>query len=285
MKANWKWLIAVPTVAGAIVGFVAARTIPPQYRAEALVTTVAPRVAASYIPVPVITPEERASAIQYGLFNEILSRSRLERIINDLDLYRAERASMSMEDVVGRFREAVGLTTGLSGMRGSSWIKVSYVGSDPKMVTRVTNKLAALFIDESTRDRKLMVEGTDQFLESQIKDVRQRLVAQEKAIDVARRGNDRAETEVLLLENEALRARYKELLAGSEASRSAANIERREIGEQFRLLDAAETPSRIGPTRLVVTSWGAVAGLGLGLLIVLARVLWRVYRFEAATAR
>ncbi|MEB0272937.1 hypothetical protein QN388_25265, partial [Pseudomonas sp. 5B4] len=84
---------------------------------------------------------------------------RLERIVQDLDLYRAERASSkSVEDIVGQFRTAMNLTAGPAG-RGGSWIRVSYVGSDPKTVARVTDKLAVLFIDESSRDRKLLIEA------------------------------------------------------------------------------------------------------------------------------
>ena len=48
--------------------------------------------------------------------------------------------------------------------------------------------------------------------------------------------------------------------------------ERRQIGEQFRLLEPARLPERpVGPSRLAVNATGALAGLGLGLVLVATR--------------
>jgi len=66
-----------------------------------------------------------------------------------------------------------------------------------------------------------------------------------------------------------LQAAYMSLLTKREDSKIAANLERRQIGEQFKILDPASLPEKpFNQTqRMMVISSGAVAGLGLGLLL------------------
>ncbi len=68
---------------------------------------------------------------------------------------------------------------------------------------------------------------------------------------------------------ETIRKTYEALLAKQEESKIAANLERRQIGEQFRTLDQARVPERpISPNRPMINLIGALLGLGLGLGLV-----------------
>jgi uncharacterized protein involved in exopolysaccharide biosynthesis len=61
---------------------------------------------------------------------------------------------------------------------------------------------------------------------------------------------------------------YRDLLGKSEQSKVAVNLERRQIGEQFRVLDPAGVPVRpISPNRILINGIGVTAGLFLGLVI------------------
>jgi len=63
-----------------------------------------------------------------------------------------------------------------------------------------------------------------------------------------------------------LQAAYQGLLAKREEALIAANLERRQIGEQFRVVDPARIPEvPISPNRLLINAIGAVLGLLLGL--------------------
>ena len=74
-----------------------ARRLPSIYRSETLIQVVPQRIPESYVRSTVTTRiEDRLGGIQ----QMILSRSRLERIINDFNLYPEERKVMVMEDVV-----------------------------------------------------------------------------------------------------------------------------------------------------------------------------------------
>lgn len=67
-----------------------------------------------------------------------------------------------------------------------------------------------------------------------------------------------------------LQAAYANLLTKREDSKIAANLERRQIGEQFRILDPASLPERPynQRQRLATMASAAVAGIALGLLLV-----------------
>jgi uncharacterized protein involved in exopolysaccharide biosynthesis len=78
------------------------------------------------------------------------------------------------------------------------------------------------------------------------------------------------ELAVLKIEYEALVANYKDLLAKREQSDMAVNLERRQIGEQFSLIEPAHIPERpFSPNRPLMALIGAFAGLGLGIAMLI----------------
>ena len=87
-----------------------------------------------------------------------------------------------IEALVERMRANIEVKT----VEGSESFRVSYVGSDPEVVTKVTARLAGLFIEENTRDRNALAQQTSAFLESQLENARTRLVEQEKRLEAYR---------------------------------------------------------------------------------------------------
>jgi uncharacterized protein involved in exopolysaccharide biosynthesis len=78
------------------------------------------------------------------------------------------------------------------------------------------------------------------------------------------------ETELISLTRDygTLQDLYGSLLKKSEESRMASELESRQIGEQFRMLDPARMPERpFSPNRLLIAIAGAAGGLALGLLL------------------
>jgi uncharacterized protein involved in exopolysaccharide biosynthesis len=80
-----------------------------------------------------------------------------------------------------------------------------------------------------------------------------------------------------------LQTSYRNLLAKKQDSQISANLERRQIGEQFRILDAARLPSRPdSPNRPRLYQMGLAAGLAFGLaLAALLEYLDRTMRTES----
>jgi uncharacterized protein involved in exopolysaccharide biosynthesis len=95
-----------------------------------------------------------------------------------------------------------------------------------------------------------------------------------------------SDAEVDRLEHEQLKSIYRGLLMKREHAVMSANLERRQIGEQFKLVDSprvAETP--ISPNRPLIAGQGAVAGFLLGVTMMWAARNGSFRRLERARAR
>jgi polysaccharide chain length determinant protein (PEP-CTERM system associated) len=179
------WFIVLPLVVGTALALVAGRYLPKKYRSETLIMVVPQRIPQSYVKAGgTENIEDRLATLQ----DQILSRSRLEKIILDLNLYQSLRQKLPMEDVVQRMRTDITITTNITkdDNSESASFKIAYVGEDPGTVQQATERLASLFIEENLRDRENIAESTTQFLESQLEDARQRLESQEKKLEAYR---------------------------------------------------------------------------------------------------
>jgi polysaccharide chain length determinant protein (PEP-CTERM system associated) len=171
---RWKWLIVIPCLLGGIGAYAYARTLKNMYRSESVIMMTPQRVREDLVRSTVrATLAERIQTIS----QQIMSRTRLEGIIVDLNLYPVERRDGLMEDVVERMRRDVSVQV----VRGDAF-RVAYESESPIVAMRVTERLAGLFIDENLRDREQMAQGTSQFLESQVEDARRRLAEQESRL-------------------------------------------------------------------------------------------------------
>jgi polysaccharide chain length determinant protein (PEP-CTERM system associated) len=174
-----KWLILVPFVLVTAGTVMWSHSLSNQYRSETVILVVPQRVPDTYVRSTVTSPiEDRLQSIS----PEILSGTRLERIIQDLGLYTELRATRTVEEVLELMRKNIKVET----IKGDAF-RVSYVSLDPVKAMEVTKRLASMFIDENLRDREALAEGTNHFLESQLNDARARLVEQEKNLEEFRR--------------------------------------------------------------------------------------------------
>lgn len=170
------WLIVIPCALGMLTAVFVSARIPDTYRSETLIMLVPPRVPESYVKLTV-TPErveDRLSTVA----DEILSRSSLERIILDMNLYPDLRRTLPMEAVVQRMRKDITIT-----IENTQSFRVSYVNRGAVTAQHATERLASLFIEENRRDRENVAEDTNAFLDSQLEDARERLVEHEKKLE------------------------------------------------------------------------------------------------------
>ena len=174
-----KWLLVLPCAIVAAATAIGTTYLPDRYRADTLILVVPQRVPESYVRSTVTSRiEDRLQSIS----QQILSRTRLERIIDDLNLYRTERRTAIMEDLVERMRHDIDVEI----VKGDAF-RVSFTGSEPRTVMKVTERLASLFIEENLRDREVLAEGSYEFLDSQLEESRRRLVEHEKKLEEYRR--------------------------------------------------------------------------------------------------
>jgi polysaccharide chain length determinant protein (PEP-CTERM system associated) len=176
---RYKWLIVVPAILLSCATVLYTRTLPDRYRSETVIMIQPPRVRPDLVKTTVnVKVSDRVQTIT----QQVMSRTRLEGIILDLDLYPDLRKTELMEDVVERMRRDVTIEV----VRGDAF-RVSYESDVPVTAMKVAERLARLFIDENLRDREMLAEGTSQFLSSQLEDARRRLIEQEKKLEAYRR--------------------------------------------------------------------------------------------------
>jgi polysaccharide chain length determinant protein (PEP-CTERM system associated) len=165
-----KWLILVPAMLIAAAAVLVIYFLPNVYRSETLILVVPQRVPETYVKSTVTARiEDRLQAIS----QQILSRTKLEQIINDFKLYQRERADGElMEDIVEQMRTR---DIGIGVVKGDAF-RLSFRTDDPRVAMRVTERLGSLFIDESYRDREVLAQSTSEFLSTQLDDARRQLV-------------------------------------------------------------------------------------------------------------
>jgi polysaccharide chain length determinant protein (PEP-CTERM system associated) len=180
--ARRRWLIVVPFVLVAAGTMAVSSLLPNRYRSESLIIVIPQRVPESFVRSTITSEvDQRLQAIS----QQILSRTRLERIILDLNLYPEQRRVGMMEDIVQRMRLqdiSINIARGPRRSEDSASFRVGFAYSDARTAMRVTERLASLFIEENLRDREILAEGTDQFLESQLEEARRQLLENERKL-------------------------------------------------------------------------------------------------------
>jgi polysaccharide chain length determinant protein (PEP-CTERM system associated) len=182
MAIAWRarYLLLVCAIVGSTIGYAVSFGMPKQYKSQTRILVVPQRVPDSYVRSTVTARiEDRLSTISH----QILSRTRLESIINEFNLYADERATVSMDELIARMkRKAIEVEL----ERGSAF-RVAFISSDPQTAQLVASRLAGAFIEENLRDREVVAEGTTAFLDNELQDALQRLVTQEKKLEEYRR--------------------------------------------------------------------------------------------------
>ena len=179
-RIAWKrrWFIAIPLVVIASATAVVSVFLPNWYRASTSILIIPQRVPENVVR-PNVTSDlsERLNMIS----QQILSRTRLERIIQEFNLYERERTRMIMEDVIEQMRKdiKVNIAQRRSRREEINSFSVSFDANDARTAMRVTERLASLFVQENVEDRANLAEQTDSFLKAQLEDARRRLVEQE----------------------------------------------------------------------------------------------------------
>src|SRR5208283_3347621 len=112
----------------------------------------------------------------------ILSRTRLLRIVDELNLYSRDRRQLGLDEVVAAMRKDIEIELVQTDPNHITAFNVSYSAHDPSIAQEVTGKLTNLFINENLELRQQESEGTTKFLEDQLATARQNLAAQEDKV-------------------------------------------------------------------------------------------------------
>lgn len=152
--------------------------LPNVYTSETLILVDPQKVPDSYVKATVTGDvRDRLGTLS----QQILSATRLQKIIDTFNLYPEERKTLAREDVILRMRShiSVNVVSDFGGSQDLQAFRITYSGKEPRLVAQVTNELASLFIEENLKAREQQAEGTTDFLQNQLQETRKALEQQE----------------------------------------------------------------------------------------------------------
>jgi polysaccharide chain length determinant protein (PEP-CTERM system associated) len=178
-----RWWILGPLFLGWLIVFASAWIIPPKYTSDTVILVEAQKVPQQFVqPNVQVDLEERLQSIT----QQVLSRSRLLTIINNLHLYQGLFFG-SPDDQIIQMRKDIKIdlvqTPPAPGRTAQlTAFKIAYTADKPQIAQQVNTQLAGFFIDENVRASQQQSESTTNFLDSQLTGAAALLAAQEKKI-------------------------------------------------------------------------------------------------------
>ncbi|MBM4279003.1 MAG: hypothetical protein FJ130_14175 [Deltaproteobacteria bacterium] len=178
-----KWYIVIPLVVCALGSFGVYKYLPKIYQATTLILVQPQAIPESYVQSTITdSVANRLNTIS----QEILSRTRLEKVIQEFNLYADLRNKLPLEEVIETMRKAINVKVQEPRRdrrdQTTNSFSISYEGEEPRTVMMVTNKLASLFIEENLKVRESRAEGTSQFLSKELMTMEDQLKKKEQDI-------------------------------------------------------------------------------------------------------
>ena len=155
--------------------------LPAQYK-----STTAILIEQSTVPTNYVQPNvtEDIEGRMQSFTEQILSRSRLLTIIDNLGLYKKDdHGNMSVDDKVERMRKDVEIQLiQAENKRAIEGFSISFTAGDPRLAQAVAADLSDLFISENLHAQEDASESTTTFISKQLEDAQTTLAQQEAKV-------------------------------------------------------------------------------------------------------
>jgi uncharacterized protein involved in exopolysaccharide biosynthesis len=160
-----RWWLIVPLVAALIIGGALVLLLPKQYEAQATIGVIAPAVSPSLVnQLASFDNQERLRALRL----QLLSDTVLARVVAEEAGLTGEAAAGHINDLRANVKisvpEPVARTLQPPPLDA---FRISYTASDPQWAERVTNRLAAVFIEENSKTRTDTAEKSTEYLQAE----------------------------------------------------------------------------------------------------------------------
>ena len=176
IRMFWKHKIAIAAIWTIVAGgtFLFVHKMPARYTAEALILVDSQKIPEKFVSSTVSTElQDRIASIS----QQILSSTRLKKVIEGFDLYHEERKTQFDEVILEMMRRdiSIRMDRGVIGGGRRGAFRVGFDGSNPSTVAQVANRLANLLIDENLKTREVQAEGTSEFITTQLQEAKKTL--------------------------------------------------------------------------------------------------------------
>src|SRR5208283_3810673 len=168
LRRYW-WIVPLAVLGCGVLAIAVAFVLPKKFTSTTLVLVDQPTVPAEYVR-PVITEDlnHRLASMQ----EQILSRTRLQPIIDKFGLYAEDRRKVHMDDLLDRLRAAVQVEpmTPMPGTQNRQlpgfYVKVTF--PNPQIAQQICTEITSMFMEQNARDREGQATRTTSFLSSQL---------------------------------------------------------------------------------------------------------------------
>lgn len=179
------WVLVLTVLGGVLIALGLTAVLPKRYLSETIVLIEQPTVSSDIVK-PVVTEAmyQRLASMQ----QEILSRSRLQPIIEKFGLYPKERNTAQMEDLVLLLQSAITVTP-LDPMAGTNAARsqqttfpgftVGVTFDDPQIAQRICSEITTMFMQQNAKDLDDKSNSATQFVSQQLVEAKRRLDDQE----------------------------------------------------------------------------------------------------------
>jgi len=172
----------IPFFLGWLVVWSASWVLPSRYKSGTLILVEQPSMPKDYV-TPNVTDDLQARL--QSISQQILSRTNLLHIIDELNLYPMERNRLNPDELVERMRKDIEITLVFDEHKTViTSFNIYYSSNDPHLAQRVTTELTNLFISENLELRQQKSEDTTKFLKQQLETARQNLAEQEEKVRI-----------------------------------------------------------------------------------------------------
>lgn len=182
LRRYW-WIPTFFTLLLGAIGLAASLVLPKKYTSTTLVLVQPPTVPGDLIK-PVVTDNlyQRMASMKA----QILSRSRLEMIIEKFNLYPQERTTTHMDDLVEKLKAAVTVEL-IQPMLGSGGnqppgFNVSVTFDNPQLAQQICQEITSMFMEQNASGRVAQANKTTQFLTEQLAEAKAKLDEQDKKL-------------------------------------------------------------------------------------------------------
>ena len=176
LKRRW-WIIAIPAISFPSLGLRITYLVQPEYISQTLVLVEQQKVPESYVKA-VVT--EDLNGRLASMKEQILSRSRLQPIIERFNLFA--NSKLSMDDRIDMTRKNIGIKpiqSEIARTNGLPGFFISFKANDPRTAQLVCGEIQSLFVSENLSDRAASAAGTTDFLKGQLADAKAKLDEQD----------------------------------------------------------------------------------------------------------
>ena len=174
-----KWWVVLTATAVFVATTVVAWRMPNLYRAETVILVDPQKVPDNYVPTTVSsTVEDRLSTIE----QQLMSPSRLKRIIETMNLYPELRGRVSEQTLIRMMQKSTAITVVDSGSHRLSTFRIVFHGKNPTQTAAVANQLAKLFIDENSKVREQQFYETGAFMDREMRETKADLEKKEQEL-------------------------------------------------------------------------------------------------------